>query len=92
MEDGQGPYIHEEEVRGLNINIEEIESNGHRKRMESLELVETIRSLKMEVQSCRDDNERMLKAQEKQNQLEHSTTIELKSFAKENEEWIKFKV
>jgi hypothetical protein len=69
MEDGQRPDIHEEEVRGLNINIEEIESNEHRKRMESLELVETIRSLKMEVQSCRDDNERMLKAQEEKNQL-----------------------
>jgi len=69
MEDGQGPYILEEEVRGLSINEEETMSNGHRERMESLELVETIRRLKMEVQSCRVDNERMLKAVEKQNQL-----------------------
>jgi hypothetical protein len=68
MEDGQGPYIHDE-VRGPNISVEEIESYGHRKIMESLMLVETIRSLKMEGKSCRDDNERMLKAQEKQNQL-----------------------
>jgi hypothetical protein len=68
MEDGKGPYTHEEEVRALNISVEETKSNGHRKRMESLELVE-IQSLKMELQSCRVDNERMLKAREKQNQL-----------------------
>jgi hypothetical protein len=37
--------------------------------MEPLELVETMRSLNMEVQSYRVDNERMLKAQEEQNQL-----------------------
>jgi hypothetical protein len=36
MEDGKGPYIHEEKFRGLNMSVEEIESNGHRKRMESL--------------------------------------------------------
>jgi hypothetical protein len=49
MEDGQGPYINEEEVRGMNINIEETYSNGHLEIMVSLELVEMIRSLKMEV-------------------------------------------
>jgi hypothetical protein len=35
MEDGKGPYIHEEKVRGMNINVEEIEYNGNIKRMES---------------------------------------------------------
>jgi hypothetical protein len=71
MEDGQGPYSHEEEVRGLNISVgnEETKSNGIEREMEPLELVETMRSLNMEVQSCRDDNERLLKVQEKQNQL-----------------------
>jgi hypothetical protein len=39
MEDRQRPHIHEEEVRGLDINIKEIESNKHGKRMDSLELV-----------------------------------------------------
>jgi hypothetical protein len=58
MEDGQGPYIHEEDIRGLNISVEETDSNGHR---ESLKLVETRRSLNMEVKSCRVDNESMLK-------------------------------
>jgi hypothetical protein len=46
MEDGKRPYIHKEEVRGMYISIEEIESNEHRKRIESLELVEIIRILK----------------------------------------------
>jgi hypothetical protein len=49
MEDGRRPNIYEEEIIGLNINIEEIESNEHRKRMESLELVEHIRILNIEV-------------------------------------------
>jgi hypothetical protein len=48
MEDRQRLDIHEE-VRGLNINIEEAESNEHRKRMGLLELVETIRSLRIEM-------------------------------------------
>jgi hypothetical protein len=68
MEHGQRPKIHEEEIRGLNISIEEIESNERRKRMKSLEPVETIRSLKMEVQRYKVDNGKMLKAQEEQNQ------------------------
>lgn len=44
----------------------EIESNGHRDNINPLELVETMRTLKMEVQSYRADNERLLKAQEEQ--------------------------
>jgi hypothetical protein len=60
MEEGEINCSSGEEVRGLNINIgnEEIESNGHRERFELVELVETM-SLKMEVQSCRADNERL---------------------------------
>jgi len=69
MEDRQRPDVHDEEVRGLNINIEDAKYNKHKKRMETLELVKTTRDLKMEVQSCRVDNERMLKAQDEQNQL-----------------------
>ena len=40
-----------EEVRGLNISIgnEETKSNGHRERFEPAELVETMRSLEIEV-------------------------------------------
>jgi len=49
MENGQGPYVHEKEVKGVDINIEVIESNGHREGMEPLTLVEITRSLKMKV-------------------------------------------
>jgi hypothetical protein len=51
MEDGQDPYMHEEEDRGLNISArnEDTESNGHKERIDPLELIETMRSLKMEV-------------------------------------------
>ena len=48
MEYRQGPYIHQEQVRHINMNIEETNSNGHRKRMESLEPVKTIRMLKFQ--------------------------------------------
>jgi hypothetical protein len=53
MEDAQGLYTYEEEVKGLNINVEyeEMESNGQREReiMESYELVETMIILNIEV-------------------------------------------
>jgi hypothetical protein len=63
MEDAQGSYIHEEEVKGLHVNMgnAETESNGHRSRVEPVELVETMRSLQKEVQSYREDNERMMR-------------------------------
>jgi hypothetical protein len=51
MEDAQGYYNYGEEVKALNISMgnEEIKSNGHRNRMNPLELVEPVRSLNMEV-------------------------------------------
>jgi hypothetical protein len=62
---------HEEEVRSINISLgnEKIESNGYTHSMDSLELVENIRSLNMEVHSFRADNERLLNSLEKKNQL-----------------------
>jgi hypothetical protein len=42
----------------------ETESNGHRSKVEPVELVETMRSLQKEVQSYRVDNERMMRAHE----------------------------
>jgi len=90
MEDRQRPNIHEE-FRELDISIEETEPNKHRKRMDSLELVETIRSLKIEVQSCRDDND-SVESSRGAKSTKHLATIELKSLAKANEEWIGFKV
>jgi hypothetical protein len=66
MEDSQGSYNHEDEVRGLHVNMgnAETESNGRRSRVELVELDETMRSLQREVQSYREDNERMMRAQE----------------------------
>jgi hypothetical protein len=51
MKDAHGSYSHGEEVKGLNISIgnEETKSNGHRERIEPLELVETMKSLNIEV-------------------------------------------
>jgi hypothetical protein len=62
MEDAQGSYNHGEEFRGLHISMGnvETESNGRRDRQEPV----TMRSLHREVQSYRDDNERIMKAQE----------------------------
>lgn len=45
-----------------------MECNGHRERFKLVELVETM-SLTTEVQSCREDNERVLRSQEKKKQL-----------------------
>jgi predicted RNase H-like nuclease (RuvC/YqgF family) len=59
MGDAQGSYSHEE-MRGLHVNMEnvEIESSGRSCRQEPV----TMRSLQREVQSYRDDNERIMKA------------------------------
>jgi hypothetical protein len=47
MDDAQGSYNHEDEIIGLHISLGnvETESNGHRSRVEPVELVETMRSL-----------------------------------------------
>jgi hypothetical protein len=62
MEDAHGSYIHEEEIIGMHVIIEytEIESNGIRGKQEPV----TMRSLLREVQSYRENNERIMKAQE----------------------------
>ena len=51
MEYGKDSSNNKEEARGLNINVgnEEREPNGHREYFETLELLKTMRSLKMEV-------------------------------------------
>jgi hypothetical protein len=63
MEDAQGSYIHEDEVKGLHVSMGNVEtkSNGHRSRVEPIELVETMRSLQKEVKSYREYNERMMR-------------------------------
>jgi hypothetical protein len=71
LESTQGAYNHEREAKGQNISVGNIEtkSNGHRSRVEPKKLVETMRSLKMEVQRYRDENERIMRAQEDSNQI-----------------------
>jgi hypothetical protein len=51
MEDAQGAYSHEREAKGQNISVgnEATKSNGHRSKVEPTKLVETMRSLRMEV-------------------------------------------
>ena len=60
-----------EETKGKNTNVgnEETKSNGKIYNINSMELVETIRNLRMEVQSCKSNNKRMLNDLEHQNQL-----------------------
>jgi 50S ribosomal subunit-associated GTPase HflX len=69
MEDAHRTYNHEDEVRGLYVSMgnEGTKSNGHREgKEESMNLVETIKSLQKDVQSYKDDNERLMKSKEKQ--------------------------
>ena len=62
MEDSQVSYIHEEDIRGMHVNMGnvEIDSNGRRDRQDPV----IMRSMHREVQSYKDDNERIMKDQE----------------------------
>jgi hypothetical protein len=69
MEDTQGAYNHEDGIRWMYVNIgnEGINSNGHGKgKEENMNLVETIKKLQKDVQNYKVDNERLMKAKEKQ--------------------------
>ena len=71
MNDAQYPYEFEEDAMGENVRVEndETESNGRRIQDTPPDFAATIRSLRVDLQSCREYNERMLKAQEDQNQI-----------------------
>ena len=66
MNDAQDPYEHEEDAMGGNV---ETKSNGRILQETPIDFAATMRSLRVEMQSYREDNERMIKAQEEQNQL-----------------------
>jgi hypothetical protein len=69
MEDTQGAYNQEGEIRGMDVHLgnEGANSIGHGEgKEESLNLVETIKNLQKDVQSHKDDNERLMKAKEQQ--------------------------
>jgi hypothetical protein len=63
MEEGKGASNHDKEVEGQNTKIgnAETESNGCKVRVEQETLLETVKSLKIEVQSYKEDNERLMR-------------------------------
>jgi hypothetical protein len=65
MEEGEGASNHDKEAKGQNISVgnAETESNRHQARGEQETLIETMRSLKIEVQSYKEDNERLIREQ-----------------------------
>ena len=71
MDDAHDPYDLDKYSIGENIQVEnpEIESNGRRNQETPPDIATTMRSLRVELQSCIEDNERMLKGQENQNQI-----------------------
>ena len=74
MEDSQGYYNHEEEVKGLHFNMGNVEtkSNGRRGMKEPV----TMRSLQREVKNYRNDNEKIMKSQEETTQFEHDAQVD----------------
>ena len=73
-DDAQNPNEYEEDVMGENIRVgnAEAESNGRIFQDTPPYFAATMRSLRVEMQSYRADNERLVKAQEEQNQLNAS--------------------
>jgi hypothetical protein len=65
MEDFQGSYNHEE-VIGIHVSMgnEDIESNGHKSRVETVEMDETMQILQKEVHIYRVENERIMRDHE----------------------------
>ena len=75
MEEGEGASNHDKEVEGQNTKIgnAKTDSNGRKERGEKEILIETIRSLKIEVQIYKEDNERLMKEKSQINaQVLHS--------------------
>ena len=71
MNDAQDPYEFEEDAMGKNVRVgnDKTDSNGRRFQDTPSNFAATMKSLRMDLQSCREDDERMLKAQEDQNQI-----------------------
>ena len=64
MSDAQDPYEPETDAMGENIQVEnaETKSNGRRNQETPPDIAATMRILRVGLQSCREDNERMIKA------------------------------
>ena len=74
MNDVQDPYNHEEDVMGENIHVGNAETESNERRFQDTPsyFVASIRILRVEMQSYRVDNERLVEDQEEQNQLNAS--------------------
>ena len=70
-DDAKNPGEHEEDAMGENVSIgnAKTESNGRRFQDTPIDFAATMRSLRLEMESYRADNERLVKAQEEKNQL-----------------------
>ena len=70
-DDVHNPNEYEEDPMGENVQVgnDEIDSNGRILQETPLDFAATMRCLRVEMQSYRADNERLVKAVEKQNQL-----------------------
>jgi hypothetical protein len=62
MEDAQGYYIHEEDIRGLHVNMGSVEIDSNERRDRHAHV--TMRSLHRELQRYRYDNEMIMKVKE----------------------------
>ena len=71
MNDAQDPYEFEEDAMGENVRVGNYETKSNKRRFQDTppDFAATVRSLRVELKSCREDNEMMLKAQEDQNQI-----------------------
>ena len=69
MNDTQDPYEFKEDAMGENVRVgnDETKSNGRRFQDTPPNFAATMRSLRVDLESCIEDNERMRKAQEDQN-------------------------
>ena len=65
-DDAENPKEYKEDAMGENVRVEsaEIDSNGRRFQDTPPDFTATMRSLRVEMQSYREDNERLVKAQE----------------------------
>ena len=72
MEYAQGAYRKNDEIRGMDfhLGIEGTNSNGHGEgRDENMNVAETIKNLQKDAQIHKDDNERLMKAKEQQDEF-----------------------
>ena len=65
-DDAQNPNEYEEDVMGENIRVGNVERKSNGRRFQDIppDFAATMRSLRLEMQIYKQDNERMIKAQE----------------------------